>query len=652
MAAAEPGTRFAHLLQPIRDLSKVWKIEIADELERYIEEVAQLVVTNPTDGITQLNFAEAALLIQGSTAIYSRKVELLYQLVCQALDLLNLSTGKDAHGKKGKAVQSGLWAPIPDTEQLLTIDHLIKEGRSTVLEHNGGERRQALQRRVPLFLMPRDQTDRRKKEFRISTCTVHHTGVYLLQESDARLLDELLSVDDEATQGCDLDAPLVPAPPREVQDLDDRLQELLRELPEEDPVEGLDTVEDSPGKEAGEKEKEGAAPQTPQKLLATPGPGGGSLEQQSKLQDLPDPWALLDEHETVGQDLPLEVGKTTKRINAKKLLVNAEGLPDVGSAEEFSDEALWSGNAAAIMAPMLTAGNPVESLFLAVAGHLKSGGQYETQRVGFSAAWFEFEDLFAAAMGQRRQLKSLVRAHKGVPAAPDDGGASEDEGPCDGGGKNDIAATPQKLTDVDVPKTPGTILKMPMEVSEESRRREEQRKEVAMLENMIEDAQHKYESTVRQHLQAMQKDSVDTDNRKFPQLYANVRKWQDQLEPVLKTFESRPDFNIDEYGTKFLSKVTDMQKRGGEGPDSVIPFPRLVRGQPRWEVCRRFLTCLILTNQGNTDIVFKSEEERLNKFGIKLISAEKRKYTLDEDEAGAEAAGGAGKTKKARKTKA
>jgi hypothetical protein len=34
------------------------------------------------------NFAEAALLIQGSAVIYSKKVEYLYQLVYETLDLL------------------------------------------------------------------------------------------------------------------------------------------------------------------------------------------------------------------------------------------------------------------------------------------------------------------------------------------------------------------------------------------------------------------------------------------------------------------------------------------------------------------------------------------------------------------------------------
>merc|ERR1712186_80029 len=127
--------------------------------------------------------------------------------------------------------------------------------------------------------------------------------------------------------------------------------------------------------------------------------------------------------------------------------------------------------AASIMAPMLTAGHPVESLFLAIAGHLKSGGQYETQRVGFSAAWLEFEDLFAAAMGQRRQLSKMMKTHpRGAPTTPVHAEGSDDE--CDKGVDN---ATPQKLMDTDIPMTPGIVAKIPLDMSEENQRREEQR---------------------------------------------------------------------------------------------------------------------------------------------------------------------------------
>lgn len=38
--ARELTSRFAHLLQPIKDLTKNWDIDVASQLEEYIEEVS------------------------------------------------------------------------------------------------------------------------------------------------------------------------------------------------------------------------------------------------------------------------------------------------------------------------------------------------------------------------------------------------------------------------------------------------------------------------------------------------------------------------------------------------------------------------------------------------------------------------------------
>merc|ERR1719193_2087960 len=118
---------------------------------------------------------------------------------------------------------------------------------------------------------------------------------------------------------------------------------------------------------------------------------------------------------------------------------------------------------------------------------------------------------------------------------------------------------------------------------------------------MIQDAQVKYESTIRQHLAGMQKDGDGADKR-FPQLYANVKRWQDQLEPVLKEFESRPEFDIHEYSTKFLEKMAGIA----------------------------------------SDIEFDGEGERLNGFKIKLLKAKKEWISLEGEEEGRAAAGAKG----------
>jgi len=80
--------RFAELIQPIRDMAINWDIDIASSLEEYLDELDNIRVSIE-GGRANLNFAEAALLIQGSTAVYSRKVEYLHALVLQALELVS-----------------------------------------------------------------------------------------------------------------------------------------------------------------------------------------------------------------------------------------------------------------------------------------------------------------------------------------------------------------------------------------------------------------------------------------------------------------------------------------------------------------------------------------------------------------------------------
>lgn len=80
-------SRYSELLNPIRDLAKNWDIDVASSLEEYLDVLSQVRFKGVpgSDESTNLNFAEAALLIQGSTAVYSKKVEYLYALVSQAL---------------------------------------------------------------------------------------------------------------------------------------------------------------------------------------------------------------------------------------------------------------------------------------------------------------------------------------------------------------------------------------------------------------------------------------------------------------------------------------------------------------------------------------------------------------------------------------
>ncbi|KAL6116527.1 ncaph2 [Pungitius sinensis] len=93
-------SRFPHLMQPIRELTKNWEVDVASELNDYLEELDNITITLD-GGETRLNFAEAALLIQGSAHIYSKKVEHLHSLVYQTLEFLN-----DRNNRRNKPTSS------------------------------------------------------------------------------------------------------------------------------------------------------------------------------------------------------------------------------------------------------------------------------------------------------------------------------------------------------------------------------------------------------------------------------------------------------------------------------------------------------------------------------------------------------------------
>ncbi|RYG99483.1 hypothetical protein EON65_50240 [archaeon] len=131
-------SRFKSLIQPIKDLAANWDIDIADSLNDYLEELEHLKISLD-NGETQLNFAEAALLIQGSAAVYSKKVEYLYQLVIQSIEFI--SRKKSTVMSKGKARKDDEASIFEDDilffgsdPSFLLLDHVIEEGTNIDLK--------------------------------------------------------------------------------------------------------------------------------------------------------------------------------------------------------------------------------------------------------------------------------------------------------------------------------------------------------------------------------------------------------------------------------------------------------------------------------------------------------------------------------------
>ena len=187
--------RFKHLLEPIRDLALNWNLDIAHELQNYLGQLEQVQVSLD-GGLTLLNFAEAALLIQGTTCIYSRKVEYLHRLVMQVLDVIHLKRAKAASkdAPEGEFDEEGAFLTDPD---FISLDD-IPEARSEAIdmvEKAGSmlDNELELGSAPPLVVVMNIEGDRDNsdpnKDLRLSNALMHESGALLLDPCSASQLD-------------------------------------------------------------------------------------------------------------------------------------------------------------------------------------------------------------------------------------------------------------------------------------------------------------------------------------------------------------------------------------------------------------------------------------------------------------------------------
>ncbi|KAG7379309.1 Condensin-2 complex subunit H2 [Phytophthora pseudosyringae] len=218
--------RLQHLLQPIRDLSKNWNIDLASELEEYMDKLENLnIAFDPEDGASitgdgegagVMNFAEAALLIQGTSVIYSRKVEYLHALVYQTLAHLSKQqddrqqrqqsgeTGdaqnEDEDGDAGASVFSNPLPLYDELEEAKPTHITLKRAKQEDEETESDRRRKrkeakALNRsknniQASIALMGSLVPDERDhgETFKLLSCNLHASGVLLLDEASKKYL--------------------------------------------------------------------------------------------------------------------------------------------------------------------------------------------------------------------------------------------------------------------------------------------------------------------------------------------------------------------------------------------------------------------------------------------------------------------------------
>ncbi|KAK1167001.1 condensin-2 complex subunit H2 [Acipenser oxyrinchus oxyrinchus] len=204
----ETEARYTHLLQPIRDMTKNWEVDVAAQLGEYMHELDQICISFD-GGKTTMNFAEAALLIQGSACIYSKKVEYLYSLVYQALDFISnkkrdkqpASVGVDGVDK------DATFAHRNEEEEFLSLDDINGTNKSNMdMRKNNSPNVVDIVPLTPMGLVPPEEAEKKDnplysrkgeilascKDFRINTYTPHANGAFVLDLAGMSPIREFL----------------------------------------------------------------------------------------------------------------------------------------------------------------------------------------------------------------------------------------------------------------------------------------------------------------------------------------------------------------------------------------------------------------------------------------------------------------------------
>ncbi|DAZ99539.1 TPA: hypothetical protein N0F65_005411, partial [Lagenidium giganteum] len=606
----------------LQDLSKNWHIDLAQELEEYLDELEHLTIAfDPRDdaaatsatfssgsasqsqsqsGRSVMNFAEAALLIQGSSVIYSRKVEYLYALVFQTLAHLSKQqedvartqqkqrrgedgsdddSQGDGHGHDdedgdGDGDGAGLFAnPLPIYDQLDEAKNITLKASSSAKDAGAAKagmikHKNNLQCVAPfgdtvgasIALMGSLVPDERDhgETFKLMSCHLHPSGVLLLDEASRKYVSNDVDGEDQEIERSRRRSSISMLMTQTSLDFDGtNLNPEEDERADEDITADMtDALANQPdayegdfgaGDDDGDDHDDGSVDDDQMDVLeASPLPAS---PVDVPVVEEKDPWAPLDPY-----DASSAVARPFRKGRSYPLRL------------------------------------PYKSSL--VAKRKKGKAVVEEDDVdGLEDPKFKEKFFFSA---ERPQWTSWVWTEMNETAL---------ETKC----KKKFCRAPLLMQQCDELWKVETKWKALM------------RRLDAKLEQNI----------CRQHIQEFMKGTKtyvrETD------LSKQVNDWQTKLAPILKEQDQHPPFDIQHCGRTILKHLEDEtalrleqedeEAAATDGAD-VIAFEHIVTGMNQYEVCRMFLASLQLANNGNVQLLHghtAAEQERVP-FQMQLLT--------------------------------
>ncbi|XP_033918778.1 condensin-2 complex subunit H2 [Melopsittacus undulatus] len=568
LSRGELESRFMQLLQPIRDLTKNWEVDVAAQLGEYLEEL-QHVCISFDNGKTTMNFMEAALLIQGSACVYSRKVEYLYSLVFQTLDYISnkkqdkLPSSLDPDGRDADAT----FGEGDIDEKFLSLDDIKDTSQASVDMKDHQSSPVHIVPSTPMSLVPPEDDEKRenpllsckgevlasRKDFRMNVCTPHKSGAFLLE----------LAGQSPAWPQSPGPVPAAPAgvPGSSSDHSSSRAEAPVRALSfseegglEDDGAGGDDPMqEDAAVLAPGDAKHTESQRSTPRYALRERAP---AQHPHTHVKELLDPWQSLDPFAD-SEDKPLRKGRP--------FLVPL-GLEDMvgGKRKRKSPRKLQSF-----------------IKWFAMSYDKVSDGR-RAKRNGLTFA--DLEILYWKQMKERvaAQKKLQPREPLQLDEEPElmeaERGAEDDEAEGDFGEHEDIEVLEEQEEGAPSPRPSNSLC---------------------------------YEELVRRNVELFM-----VESQRYVQeteLSQRVRCWEERMVPLLQEQESRQALDVRGYGQALV--------QGCSSVGHWCSFARLVAGQPPAEVSRYLMATLQLANDYVVELAQEPGlEEALDTLRLRLLT--------------------------------
>ena len=574
--------RFAELLKPIKDLTVNWSVPLAKYLEDYYEELHELQIS--LDGHeAKVNFAEAALFLQGTASVYSKKVEFLWQNVLQMLDLLaskkaleeaeNEEDGEGGQKKRSKkSYFDGSHFALIDIEMAkntnmkneevscvhsrkMTLKFIFVTPRQ-LIEKEGKEQKMT---RVNMYLKStQNKYDLlgQKEEFRVNSQFALGTGMIGDELSaESHLGQQSVSLCEESTIlestnfVCENVIENEPEPENEPDLL--REPDFLPDLPPESPGELPEIPEPEPEIQSPRKNK------TCEDFLNEP---KAPLEES---------WEPLEPHEVVTISKPIRKGRR-KRPQPNSSV-------DVSKVKKSFTKSRGASQSKDVQVVV-----PIEEFLIT---ELKKGSKIVENSNIASSLQDEVSKIKASRKVLNKDSNENISEEKQVEE-----------------NVNEHWEDFQDNDALDFLPEDENLDEIPTE----------------NLEN-VESNKDSYEELVMKRVAdyvAQSQDYIQSTD-----LAKRVRIWHESLAPKLEEVEKRGDFDIHQYGSKILDKFPPDSRK------TSLDFCQVIeKSSSQEEVARLFLSSLMLANAQNVEIecsAGKNEKLPMDQVSLTLLSTQR-----------------------------